>query len=164
MPQLDAATFPSQLFWLLVTFVVLYGLMRWLAVPQVGRAIENRRRRLDSDLTRATDLKTQAEAVLAEYQATVAAARAEAQATVRQGTARLAAEAAERQRELAAVLAEQIEGAERRIAAMKQQALAEMRGIAVDVGGAVVERLTGLAPDPERLSAAVDAAAGERAA
>ena len=34
--------------------------------------------------------------------------------------------------------------AERRIAATKEQALAEVRGIAVDVGRSVVEKLTGV--------------------
>lgn len=164
MPQLDASTFPTQLFWLLVTFVVLYVLMRWLALPRVGQAIEDRRKRLDNDLTRAAELKSQAEAVLAAYQNTLAAARVEAQAALRQNAERLAAEAAERQRELAAALAEQVAQAEQRIAAMKQQALAEMRGIAADVGSAVVEKLTGTAADPGKLAAAVEAAATRRAA
>ena len=52
MPQLDPAGFVPQLFWLAVTFLVLYILMRWVAVPQVGRAIEARRERLDGDLGR----------------------------------------------------------------------------------------------------------------
>ncbi|MGH7095906.1 MAG: F0F1 ATP synthase subunit B' [Stellaceae bacterium] len=158
MPQLDPTTFTPQLFWLLVIFAVLYVLMRRFAVPQVGRVIENRQKRLDADLGRASELKAQAESVLAEYQRTLATAREEAQATLRQTSERLAAEAAERQRDVAASLAEQIEAAERRIVAMKDQALAEMRGIAIEVGGAVVEKLTGAAPDPARLAAAVDSA------
>src|SRR6267142_2498096 len=64
------------------------------------------------------------------------------------------AEAAERQRALAATLAEQIAAAERRIAATKDEALAEVRGIAVDVGRAVVEKLTGVTPDMARMAAA----------
>ena len=39
MPQLDPAGFIPQLFWLGVTFIVLYILMRWIAVPQVGHVI-----------------------------------------------------------------------------------------------------------------------------
>ncbi|HVC51840.1 MAG TPA: F0F1 ATP synthase subunit B' [Stellaceae bacterium] len=164
MPQLDPTTFAPQLFWLVVIFGVLYLLMRQLAVPQVGRVIENRQQRLDADLGRAAQLKDQAESVLAEYQRSLAAAREAAQATLRQTSDRLAAEAAERQRGLAAALAEKIEAAERRIAAMKDEALAEMRDIAIEVGGAVVEKLTGAPPDPARLAAAVDSASAGRQA
>jgi F-type H+-transporting ATPase subunit b len=162
MPQLDPAGFLPQLFWLAVSFLVLYVLMKRLAVPQVGRAIEARRRQLDTDLGRAGELRNQAEAALAGYEKTLSSARAEAQATLREATARMAAEAAERQRQLADTLAQQISEAERRIAAGKDQALAEIRGIAVDVGGTVVEKLTGSAPDTARMAAAVDGALAAR--
>lgn len=163
MPQLDATTFPPQIFWLVISFVVLYLLMQRLALPQVGRVIESRQQRLDADLARAGELRSQAEAVLAAYQQTLAAAREEAHATLRQTSERLAAEAAERQRGLAETLGQQIDAAEARIAAMKEEALAQMRGIAIEVGGAVVEKLTGAAPDPAKLAAAVEAASAGRA-
>lgn len=163
MPQLDATTFPPQIFWLVISFVVLYLLMQRLALPQVGRVIESRQQRLDADLARAGELRSQAEAVLAAYQQTLAAAREEAHATLRQTSERLAAEAAERQRGLAETLGQQIDAAEARIAAMKEEALAQMRGIAIEVGGAVVEKLTGAAADPAKLAAAVEAASAGRA-
>ncbi|MGC2415091.1 MAG: F0F1 ATP synthase subunit B' [Stellaceae bacterium] len=162
MPQLDPAGFLPQLVWLAVTFLVLYVLMKRLAVPQVGRAIEARRRQLDTDLGRAGELRAQAEAVLAAYEKTLSSARAEAQATLRETSGRIAAEAAERQRQLADTLAQQIAEAERRIAAGKDQALTEIRGIAVDVGRTVVEKLTGSAPDAARMEAAVDGALAAR--
>lgn len=162
MPQLDLSTYVPQLFWLLVTFVVLYVLMKRLAVPQVGRAIEARRQRLDSDLARAGELKAQAETVLANYEKTLSSARAEAQAKLRETSGRMAAEAAERQRQLAASLAQQIAAAERSIAASKDEALVEIRGVAIDVGRSVVEKLTGSAPDAATMEAAVDGALAGR--
>ena len=163
MPQLDVATFLPQLFWLAVTFVVLYILMSTLGLPAVRRGIEGRRRKLDSDLGRASQLKAEAESVLAAYEKTLTDARAEAQVVLRETTVKLAAEAAERQHALAASLAEQIAAAEQRIAAAKDEALAEVRGIATEVGGAIVEKLTGAPVDPVRLSAAIDSAVGGHA-
>jgi F-type H+-transporting ATPase subunit b len=156
MPQLDVATFPSQLFWLAVTFIVLYILMSWVGLPRVTAAIEARRQRREDDLARAARLKTEAEAANAAFQRTMAEARAQAQAAIKETTDRLAAEAAERQRALAAALTQQIDEAERRIVETKQQALAEVRGIAADVGRAVVEKLTGSAPNQQQLMTAVD--------
>ena len=156
MPQLDPAGFAPQLFWLAVTFFVLFILMRQLAVPQVGRVIEARRQHLDADLGRAAALKSEAEGVLAAYEEALAAARAEAQTVLRQTSERLAAESAERQRQLAQRLAEQIEAAEQRIAASRDEALAEVRNIAVDVGQTVVEKLTGTRPPETVMAASVD--------
>lgn len=157
MPQLDPAGFAPQLFWLAVMFILLFLLMKFVAVPQVGRAIDARRRQLEGDLGRAAALKTEAEAVLAAYEKALAGARAEAQTTLRQTTEHIAAEAAERQRQLGNALAEQIAAAEHRIAAGKEAALAEIHAVAADVGQAIVEKLTGSRPPPDRMSAAVDA-------
>jgi F-type H+-transporting ATPase subunit b len=156
MPQLDPAGFVPQLFWLAVTFCVLFVLMRWLAVPQVGRVIDARRQHLDADLGRAAQLKSEAEGVQAAYEEALAAARAEAQAVLRQTAERLAAAGAERQRQLAATLAEQIEAAENRIAASRDEAVAEVRNIAVDVGRTVVEKLTGAMPAEAVMAASVE--------
>jgi F-type H+-transporting ATPase subunit b len=163
MPQLDYHTFVPQLVWLAITFVVLYILMASLGLPKVKAAIEGRRHHLDSDLGRAAALKEEAEAALAAYQKTLADARAAAQDTLRQMGEKLAAEAAARQHQLAATLAEQIAAAEARIAAGKEQALADIRGIAADVGGAVVAKLTGAAPNPLAMTSAVGHALNGRA-
>jgi F-type H+-transporting ATPase subunit b len=156
MPQLDVETFPSQLFWLAVTFVVLYILMSWVGLPRLTAAIEARRQRREEDLARAAQLRSEAEAANAAFQRTMAEARAQAQAVLKETSDRLAAEAAERQRAVAAALAQQVDEAERRITATKQQALAEVRGIAVDVGRSVVEKLTGAAPSEARVATVVD--------
>ena len=164
MPQLDVSTFAPQLVWLAITFIVLYLLMLKLGLPRVNAIIEARRKRLDDDLARAAEMKTEAEAVIAAYQKTMAEARAEAQATIRERAERFAAEAAERQRQLAETLAEQTRSAEWEIGAAKERAFAEIRNVAVDVARSVTEKLTGSVPDEAKLVPAVDRALAERAA
>jgi F-type H+-transporting ATPase subunit b len=164
MPQLDYHTFVPQLVWLAISFVVLYILMAGLGLPKVKAAIEGRRHHLDGDLARAAALKEEAEAALAAYQKALADARAAAQDTLRQTAEKLSAEAAARQHQLTETLAEQIAAAEARIAAGKDQALADIRGIASDVGSAVVEKLTGAAPNPLAMTNAVGHALNGRGA
>ena len=158
MPQLDLSTFTPQLFWLAVWFVVLYLLMAKIGLPRIAVAIDARRQRREDDLARAGHLKAEAELANAAFLRTMATARAEAQALLKETGDRLAAEAAQRQRTLAADLAEQIAAAERRIADTKEAALSEVRGIAIDVGRSVVEKLTGSAPEAASLAVAVDRA------
>ena len=156
MPQLNIADFAPQLVWLLIWFVILYVLMAWFGLPRIKAIMETRKRRREDDLARAEQLKAEAAAASAAYQKTLADARAQAMATIKASADRMAAEAAEQQRTLAAELAERIAAAERRIVESKEQALADIRSVAVDVGRSVVEKLTGSAPDPARMTAAVE--------
>lgn len=163
MPQLDVSTFVPQLFWLAVTFGLLLLLMARVGLPRVGGLIEARRRRVDEDLARAAQLKTEAEAALAAYQEALAKARAEAQAAVKETTDRMATEAAERQRQLSESLARQTAEAEQQIATAKQRALSEMPEIATEVARSVAEKLIGSAADTASVAAAVDRAIAARA-
>jgi F-type H+-transporting ATPase subunit b len=164
MPQLDVSTFIPQLFWLAVTFIVLFILMKAVALPRVGAAIGARQKRLDDDLAAASEMKTQAEAAIAAYERALAGARAQAQMTIKETSDRLAAEAAERQRQLASSLAEQTAAAERQIAEAKARAVGDIRSVAGDVAASVVARLSGAPVDPGRVAAAVDRALAERSA
>ena len=162
MPQLDVSTFTPQLVWLAISFIALYLLMSRLGLPRVDAIIEARRKRLGDDLARAATMKTEAEAVVAAYQRTLAEARGQAQAAIKERTDRFAVEAAERQRQLAAALAQQTRAAEREIGAAKERAFTEIRNVAVDVARSVTEKLTGSAAEEAKLAAAVDRAMAER--
>jgi len=163
MPQLDFHTFPSQIVWLAITFILLYVLMAHVGLPRVGGILERRRQRIDGDLAKAAQMKDEAAAVIASYERALATARADAQAMVRETTERLGAEAAKRQHELAQALASETARAEERIAAAKQQALAGLRDVAVDVAEALALKVTGTALDRAQAGAAVDAVLRERA-
>ncbi len=163
MPQLDLSTFPSQIFWLAVFFAVLYLLMAKLAIPKIERVIDKRQRRVEDDLDKAGQMKSEAEAVIAAYEKALADARHQAQLTMKETSDQLAALAAERQRQAGAVIAERTAVAEKRIATAKSAALADLRGVAVDVARAAAAKLVGGAIDEARAGAAVDAVLKGRA-
>ncbi len=162
MPQLDLATFPTQLIWLAITFVLLYVVMAKLGLPRVGGIIAARKARIDGDLEKATQMKSEAEAVIAAYDKALAEARAQAQITLRETAERLNAQSAERQRKVAEELAHETAAAERRIDAAKQAAMGSLREVAVDVTRDAALKLSGSALDPARAAAAVDQAMRER--
>ena len=135
LPQLDVSTYPSQLFWLAVTFVVLYVLMSKVALPKIADVLEERQERIESDLGKAEQLKTEAEAVRADYEKAVAEARASAHALSKDASDAVAAKAAEAETEAAKKSAEQMKRAEARIANAKRAALEGVRTVAKDVFG-----------------------------
>ena len=60
MPQLDFATFPNQIFWLVVALVAIYVILSRLALPRIGAILANRRDTILADLRAAEALKQKA--------------------------------------------------------------------------------------------------------
>src|SRR3546814_13136399 len=79
MPQLDPATYTSQIFWLAVTFLGLALLLWRVALPRISAALENRPQRIDHDIARSGELAKEAEGAMAAYAAEVSKGRGEAQ-------------------------------------------------------------------------------------
>ena len=162
MPQLDLATFPPQLIWLAITFLVLYVLMAKLGLPRIDRALRARRTRIEDDLDKARQMKAEAEAVIAAYERALAEARQQAQLTLKETIDRLNAEAARRQRETAEKLASETAAAERRIVDAKTAALANVREVAFEVALAAATKLSGAKIDAGQAAAAIEQAMRER--
>lgn len=162
MPQLVFADFPPQLFWLAVTFVLLYLMMAKVALPRVGQVLTAREAKIAGDLKAAEALRAEAEAALKAYEAAIAGAKAKAAAEIQDAAQKAAAAAAARQADFAAVLKERSDAAEQRIAAARKAALDEIDKVAGEVAAAVVGRLIGAAPGSTVVAQAVAAARGGR--
>ncbi|WP_142848166.1 F0F1 ATP synthase subunit B' [Telmatospirillum sp. J64-1] len=161
MPQFDPTFFAPQLVWLAITFTLLYLLMSTVALPRIGEVLEERQRKIQDNLDKALALKTEAEAAIASYEKALAESRAKAQEMLRETQDRLSKQAEQRQKEVSARLAEQIQAGEVRIQAVKEQAMASVRDVALEIAEATAQRLTGQAPARASLDAAVAGAMKE---
>lgn len=157
-PPFQGETFPSQLFWLVICFVALYVLLSRVALPRLGGVIAARNAKIESDLEAANRLRNDSEAAQASYEKALADARAKAQTLAAESQAKAAAEAEAQRKQLEDGLKAKLEAAERQIASTKSAAMSNVRGIAVDTAGLIVERLTGKAPAKPSVERAVDAA------
>ena len=162
MPQLEVTTYPSQIFWLVVTFVALFLLLWRVALPRISEILENRQRRIDQDLERAASLRDEAERVIAAYEEELAKARARARQELAAAAEGAAAEAARKQEALNERLAAELTAAEQRIAQARDVALQNVRDIAGELAGAATTRLGGVSADDDTIGAAVAAALQER--
>ncbi len=154
-PPFVAHHFPSQILWLVLTFVLLYVLMSRVALPRIGGILAARQRRITEDLAAAQRFKEQSEAANAAYQKALAEARARAQAIANETRQRQAAEAEATNKRLEAELHGKLAAAERSIAASRTAAMANVAGIAAETATAIVERLIGTAPAQPDVAAAV---------
>ena len=67
LPQMDISTFPSQLFWLIITFTALYLFMWKFVIPRLSTTIEERKDKISNDINDAENLNSEASKILENY-------------------------------------------------------------------------------------------------
>ncbi len=155
LPQLDISTWTSQIFWLVLTFAVLYFALSRFILPNLRDTIGNRTDRIADDLDSASRMKLEAEEAEKAYEQSLRDARAKASNVAESTRQSLDAEI---QTELDAADAEadrESQLAETRIREIKQAALSNIDAVASDVAGALVTKLTGKTVTDAALKAAV---------
>lgn len=156
-PPFDTSTFAGQLFWLAISFGLLYWLMSKVALPRVTDILEQRKTRIEGDLASASKAQADADEAAAAYEKTLADARNGAQATAKDMNAKISAEAETKRVALETELNARLAEAEKRIAATKTAAMSNVSSIAEDVTGNIVQQLTGKTPDAATVKAAIAA-------
>jgi F-type H+-transporting ATPase subunit b len=162
LPQFDASTFATQLFWLTVSLVVFFFIMRNNALPKIEDALEARRRKVDDDLDKASTHREEAEAAMAAYEKALANAAEQAKAIHREVAQEIAENASARRTALAAKLAEDTKAAETRITAAKEPAIANLQEVVIEVVQEVAAKLAGLKVSGADAKSAVTATLKEK--
>ncbi|SHL44967.1 F-type H+-transporting ATPase subunit b [Roseovarius marisflavi] len=156
LPQLNFDHFGNQIFWLLVTLVVIYFVLSRIALPRIAAVLAERHGTITNDLAAAEDLKAKAVEAEEAYNKALADARGEAQTIVNEAKAEIKADLdkaiAKADAEIAAKTAE----GEKKIDEIRANALESVREVANDTTGEIVAALGGKA-DKRTVTAAVTA-------
>ena len=170
LPQLDLATYSSQVFWLIISFVALYFLVAKLAMPRIAEVLEERQERIEDDLDKAETLKKEAYQVRIEYEKALSAAREKAQEATRHAQEEIAKRSAEAESAAQVKVTVMLEEAEKRIAASKTGAEGKPgdpissleRSVAQEVVANAVQKLIGVDVTAADIDAAIAATLEER--
>lgn len=160
LPQFDTSTFASQVFWLLLSFIVLYLLMARIFIPALGGVIEERRQRIADDFDKAAEFKRQAEEAEAAYKKALSDARARAARIAQETRDQIDAEIRTMQTETDAKLEAEITAAERRIAETSAKAAETVREAARETTRSIVMALIDETPSDDAVDAALNSADG----
>ncbi len=139
MPQLDFATFPNQIFWLVVTLVVLYMILSRVALPRIGSILAERSGTITADIDAAETFKRQATEAEAAYNKALEDARAHAHKIVEEMRADIQADLDIAIRKADAEIAARTAESERRIGEIRDSANDAVKEVARD---AALEILT----------------------
>jgi F-type H+-transporting ATPase subunit b len=150
----------SQVFWLIVTFAVLYFAVANVFLPKIRKAVEDRDGAIKRDVAEAAALSAKADDSVKQFEAQIAAARANARDTASKAKAVADAKTAQATAAKEAELASRLAAAEARINETRTKAMANVSAVAEDAAAAIAERLTGVKPSPDAVKKAVAGAMG----
>ena len=156
MPQLDFSTFPNQIFWLVVTLIVIYFVLSRVALPRIASVLAERQGTITNDIAAAEELKAKAAEAEAAYEKALADARSEAQAIAAEAKAEMQAEVDKAMEKADAEIAARTAESEARINEIRQGAAAAIRDVAKDTAKEVVAAM-GVDVDAKAVEAAVTA-------
>lgn len=154
MPQLDFSTFGNQIFWLVVTLVVIYLILSRIALPRIAAVLAERQGTISHDIAAADELKSKAAAAEEAYNKALADARVEAARITEATKAEIKAELQVAIDEADAKIAEKAAASEAAIAEIRASALDSVDGVAKATAAELVSALGGKA-EAKKVNAAV---------
>ncbi|MCJ7871807.1 F0F1 ATP synthase subunit B' [Phaeobacter sp. J2-8] len=157
MPQLNFDHWGNQIFWLLITLVVIYFVLSRIALPRIAAVLAERQGTITNDLAKAEELKRKAGEAEQAYDKALADARAEAQNIIAETKAEIAAELKLATDKADAEIAAKSAELEAAIAEIRASAMEHVVEVARDTAAEIVKVLGGNAD-----AAAIDAAVAQR--
>ncbi len=154
MPQLDFSTFGNQIFWLVVTLVVIYLILSRVALPRIAGVLAERSGTISNDLAAAEELKANAIAAEEAYNQALSDARAEAAKIVASTKADMKAELDAAIAKADAEISQKTAESEKVISEIRATALESVEEVAKSTAMALVSALGGK-EDAKTIDAAV---------
>jgi len=154
MPQLDFTSYPNQIFWLLITLIVIYLVLSRVAMPRIGSVLAERQGTISNDIAAAEDFKQRAVEAEAAYDKALADARVEAGRIIADAKADIQSELDVAISKADAQIAAKAAESETAILAIRASAAQSIKEVAVETAKDIVSKLGGKA-DAKTISAAV---------
>jgi F-type H+-transporting ATPase subunit b len=156
-PPFKTETFPSQVFWLAITFAMLLVFLWRFVVPRIGGTLSERKQRIARELAQAEEDRREADHAWTTYQNTLIEARQRARTLIEENRTQVRA-TVERAEKTADTEADQaLAEAEARLAQLRAQARDHIRHAAEEAAAGIVARLIGESVSPEEAAQAVAA-------
>jgi F-type H+-transporting ATPase subunit b len=155
LPQFNPETFPSQIFWLAIAFIIMYLAFSRRILPDIARTLENREQHINSDLEAAKKLTDEAEDVHKNYDEKLANARHEASQILANRDELMKKKADEMHREFAKDADKQISKTKQRLDDELHKALQEIDSQISDISIIAAEKTAGIEADPKEVKSVI---------
>ena len=156
MPQLNPEFWVSQIFWLVLTFGIMYLVLSKLILPKISNNLESRKSQILENIEAAEKQREDSEIKLKEYDQIILKGKTEANSMFNQAREKAVKDINAKRDVLDKQIDDEISKAEEEIQALRDNAPDKINKIAIDTSSELLQKLIGAEVNNSSISAIVD--------
>ena len=156
MPQLNPEFWISQIFWLTLTFGILYVVLSKLILPKISANLELRKSQIQENIEAAEKQRESSEAKLKEYDNIISKSKQEANNIFKEAREKVLKEINNKKETLDKQVDEEIKKVEHEIDLLRKGASEKINKIAIETTSELLVKLIGTEVNNSSISAIVD--------
>jgi F-type H+-transporting ATPase subunit b len=156
MPQLNPEFWVSQIFWLTLTFGILYIVLSKLILPKISANLELRKSQIQENIEATEKQRESSDAKLKEYDKIILKSKLEAKNIFRDAREKVIKDINSKKETLDKQINEEIKKAEQEIGVLRKNAPEKISKIAIETSTQLVKKLIGAEINNSSISAIVN--------
>ena len=156
MPQLNPEFWVSQIFWLTLTFGILYVVLSKLILPKISNNLESRKSQILENIEAAEKQREDSEAKIEEFGEIISKSKLEAKNIFSQSREKVLKDISAKREVLDKQIDEEISKAEQEINNLRESAPDKINMIAIETSSEIIQNLIGAEVNNSSISAIVD--------
>ena len=156
MPQLDPEFWVSQIFWLIITFGILYIVLSKFILPKISSNLELRKSQIQENIETAEKQREMSEVKLKEYDEIILKSKLDAKNIFKNAREKIIKDINLKKETLDKQIDEEISNAEEEIKTLKRDATDKINKIAIETSSDLLKKLIGTEINNSSISAIVD--------
>ena len=156
MPQLNPEFWVSQIFWLTITFGILYVILSKIILPKISANLESRKSQISDNIEAAEKQREESEKKIREYEEIILKSKIQAKNILNQAKEKALKDINSKRDVLDQQISEEITKAEKEIDLLRTKAPLKINKIAIDTSSEIIRKLIGTEINNSSISAIVD--------
>ena len=156
MPQLNPEFWVSQIFWLTLTFGILYIVLSKAILPKISSNLELRKSQIQENIEAAEKQRIESDTKLKEYDDLILKSKIKAKNIYKDAREKVIKDINSKKEVLDRQIYEEIKKAEKEIEVLKKNAPEKINKIAIETSSELIKKLIGAEINSSSISAIVD--------
>ena len=156
MPQLNPEFWVSQIFWLIITFGILYIVLSKFILPKISSNLELRKSQIQENIETAEKQREMSEVKLKEYDEIILKSKLDAKNIFKNAREKIIKDINLKKETLDKQIDDEVSNAEEEIKTLKKDATDKINKIAIETSSDLLKKLIGTEINNSSISAIVD--------
>ena len=156
MPQLNPEFWFSQIFWLIITFGIMFILLSKFVLPKISENLESRKAEILENIEAAEKQREESDKKLKEYEKLILESKIEAKNYFNKAREKILKDVDKKRENLEKEINDEISNVEKEILDLKNKSPEKIRKIAVETSSDLIKQLIGVDVNNSSISAIVE--------